>query len=155
MRIYYTTDLHGSEKCWRKFLVTPKYYNADVLIVGGDITGKFIVPIVKLPKGRYEATFMGRKRKMKKEKDVEKLKQLIAFSGQYAVEVTPEEYAEYQENPSLLDSLFDRMLVERVEQWMVMADEKLRGTGIKCFVTAGNDDAFNIDEAIAKSEILS
>lgn len=57
MRIYYTSDLHGSEKCWRKFLVTPKYYQVDVIIIGGDITGKFIVPIIQLPKGRAEATF--------------------------------------------------------------------------------------------------
>ena len=73
MRIYYTSDLHGSEKCWRKFLATPKYYQADVIIIGGDITGKFIVPIIYLPNGRAEATFMGRKRKLKKQK-VGKLK---------------------------------------------------------------------------------
>ena len=74
MRIFYASDLHGSEKCWRKFLATPKYYQADIIIMGGDITGKFIVPIIHLPNGRAEATFMGNKRKLKKEKDVEKLK---------------------------------------------------------------------------------
>lgn len=154
MRIYYTTDLHGSEKCWRKFLVTPKHYDADVIIVGGDITGKFIVPIIRQPNGRVEATFMGRKRRLKKEKDVDKLKQLIAYSGQYAAEMTAEEHAQYLEDPSLLDELFNEMLLERVDQWMELADEKLSGLDIRCFVTAGNDDMFDVDEALAKSELI-
>jgi Icc-related predicted phosphoesterase len=154
MRIYYTTDLHGSDKCWRKFMVTPKYYNADVIIVGGDITGKFIVPVIKQPNGRYESTFLGIKRKMKKEKDVEKLKQQIANTGQYAVDMTPEEYEQFKEDPSLLDELFQRILLERVEQWLDMAEEKLRGQDVRCFVSAGNDDLFEVDEILAKSEVV-
>jgi len=75
MRIYFTTDLHGSQKCWLKFLATPKYYQADVIIIGGDITGKFVVPIVHHPRGHAEATYMGIKRRMKKEEEVEQLKQ--------------------------------------------------------------------------------
>jgi Icc-related predicted phosphoesterase len=154
MRIYYTTDLHGSDKCWRKFMVTPKYYNADVIIVGGDITGKFIVPVIKQPNGRYESTFLGIKRKMKKEKDVEKLKQQIANTGQYAVDMTPEEYEQFKEDPSLLDELFQRILLERVEQWLDMAEEKLGGQDVRCFVSAGNDDLFEVDEILAKSEVV-
>ena len=90
MRLYYTTDLHGSTKCWKKFLATPKYYQADVIVIGGDITGKLIVPIVHPPRGRVEATFMGRKRKFRKEKDIEQFKQIVADSGQYPVEMTKE-----------------------------------------------------------------
>jgi Icc-related predicted phosphoesterase len=154
MRIFYASDLHGSEKCWRKFLATPKYYKVDVIIMGGDITGKFIVPIIHLPNGRAEATFMGNKRKLKKEKDVEKLKQIIANSGQYAVDVTPEEYDQFKESPSRLDSLFEKLLLERVEQWVEMADERLRGQDVRVFVAAGNDDLFEVDDVLAKSKII-
>ena len=154
MRIFYASDLHGSEKCWRKFLATPKYYQADIIIMGGDITGKFIVPIIHLPNGRAEATFMGNKRKLKKEKDVEKLKQIIANSGQYAIDVTPEEYDQFKESPSRLDSLFEKLLLERVEQWVEMADERLRGQEVRVYVAAGNDDLFEVDEILAKSEVI-
>jgi len=149
MRIYYTTDLHGSEKCWRKFMAAPKYYQADVIIVGGDITGKFIVPIIELPKGRYEATFLGIKRTMKNEKDLDSLKLLIANSGQYAVLMTPEENAKFIEDPSLVNNLFKQTLLERVEQWMQMADTRLEGQNVRCFVSAGNDDLFEVDQVIA------
>ncbi|TMF22222.1 MAG: metallophosphoesterase, partial [Chloroflexi bacterium] len=45
MRVFYATDLHGSEVCWRKFLNAAKFYDADVLICGGDMTGKAMIPI--------------------------------------------------------------------------------------------------------------
>jgi len=154
MRIYYSSDLHGSEKCWRKFLATPKYYEADIIMIGGDITGKFIVPIIHLPKGRVEATFMGRKRKLRKEKDIEALKKQIANTGQYAIEMTQEEYQGYENDPSRLDALFKKLLVERVEQWMADADEKLRGQNVRCFISAGNDDIFEVDDALAASEVV-
>jgi Icc-related predicted phosphoesterase len=154
MRIYYTSDLHGSEKCWRKFLVTPKYYQADVIILSGDITGKFIVPIIQLLKGRAEATFMGRKRKLKNQKEIEILKQQIANTGQYAIDVTQEEFEEYQQNPSRLDKLFIELLTERVAHWVEMADESLRGQNVRCFISPGNDDIFEVDEVLARSEII-
>lgn len=154
MRIYYTTDFHGSVKCWKKFLVTPEYYNVDVIIMGGDITGKFIVPLIRMPNGRVEVTYMGNKRRLKKEKDVEKIKQQIADAGQYALEVTLEEYERYQSDPSLLDSIFAKLLSERVQEWMDLADERLRGKNVRALISAGNDDLFEIDEIFAQSEVF-
>ncbi len=46
MRVFFATDVHGSEVCWRKFLNAGKFHKADVLIMGGDMTGKAMVPIV-------------------------------------------------------------------------------------------------------------
>ena len=46
MRVFFATDIHGSEVCWRKFLNAGKFHKADVLIMGGDMTGKAMVPIV-------------------------------------------------------------------------------------------------------------
>jgi Icc-related predicted phosphoesterase len=154
MRIYYTTDLHGSDKCWKKFLATPKYYKADVVVIGGDITGKVIVPIIMNKRGRAEATFMGRKRKMKKEKDIETFKQVVANAGQYPLEVTEEEYAEYQNDPSKLENIFRQLLTGRVEEWVKLADERLADQNVRCFVAAGNDDIFEIDDVLAKSETI-
>ena len=154
MRIYYTSDLHGSEICWRKFLAAPKYYNADVVIIGGDITGKFIVPIIHLSNGRVEANFMGRKRKLKKEKDVGILKGQIANTGQYAFDVTEEEYQEYNNDPTRLDELFRKLILERVAEWTAMADDRLQDQNVRCFIAAGNDDIMDVDDILEKSEII-
>ncbi|MEE9508432.1 MAG: hypothetical protein V3V44_04015 [Anaerolineales bacterium] len=135
-------------------MVTPKHYQADIIIIGGDITGKFIVPIIRLPNGRVEATFMGRKRKFKKEKDVEVLKQQIADTGQYWLDVTQEEYQDYTDNPSKLDEIFDKLITERVAEWVAMADERLKGQNVRCLISAGNDDSYSVDEILEKSETI-
>jgi len=46
-KVFFATDLHGSETCWRKFLNAAKFYGCDVLVCGGDMTGKAIVPLVE------------------------------------------------------------------------------------------------------------
>ena len=46
LRIYFATDLHGSEVCFRKFLAAARVYEADVIILGGDFAGKAIVPVL-------------------------------------------------------------------------------------------------------------
>ena len=51
MRLYFATDVHGSEVCWRKFLNAGAFHKADVLIMGGDMTGKAMVPIVATSDG--------------------------------------------------------------------------------------------------------
>ncbi|MCL6544390.1 MAG: nickel-dependent hydrogenase large subunit, partial [Bryobacteraceae bacterium] len=45
-RIFFSTDIHGSDVCFRKFLSCAKHLQADALILGGDLTGKMVVPIV-------------------------------------------------------------------------------------------------------------
>ena len=47
VRLFFATDVHGSEVCWRKFINSAKHYEVDVLILGGDMTGKAIIPIVE------------------------------------------------------------------------------------------------------------
>ncbi len=154
MRIYFCSDIHASEACWRKFLATPKFYDADVIIVGGDITGKFVVPIVEQPAGTRTAQFLGIERKVRTQADLDVLKRQIADSGQYGFETTPDEYRHYAEDQSRVDRLFKRLALERVAAWMQMADERLRGSGVRCFVSGANDDFFEVDAVLAQSEVV-
>lgn len=154
MRIYFTSDLHGSEKCWLKFLATPKFYNADVIIVGGDITGKFLVPFIHLPNGIVEVNFMGRVERLQKEGDIERFKTQINNMGYYAFETTPEEYEMYRNDSKKVEALFSKLLLERVENWVRLAEERLKGQKVKVFVSAGNDDMFEVDEVLARSSLI-
>ena len=58
MRIFFATDIHGSEVCWRKFLNSAAFYKADLVVLGGDVTGKAMVPIVA-HQGYWQVTLRG------------------------------------------------------------------------------------------------
>lgn len=154
MRIYFCSDIHASEACWKKFLAAPKFYGADVIIVGGDITGKFVVPIIQQTKGLSTAKFMGIDRKLRSPSDVTVLKRQIANAGQYAFETTPDEFAYYAADQARIDDLFKRLVLERVSQWLDMAAERLKGLGVRCLVSGANDDFFEVDDLLAQSETI-
>ena len=106
-RIYFVSDVHASERCWLKFLAAPKFYEADTVIIGGDITGKFIVPIRVQANGNWLVeNFLGRQWRLKTREELAKLKAHIADTGQYAFETTDEEYAEYEGDQPKIDELF-------------------------------------------------
>jgi Icc-related predicted phosphoesterase len=148
VRIYFCSDIHASDKCWKKFLASAKFYEADVIIVGGDITGKFLVPIVEQKRNQYRCKFMGVERKVP-HKDVEKMSSMIADSGSYAFVTTPDEYAAFEREPGKIDNLFRQLAVERLERWMSLAAERLGDSDVRVLVSAGNDDYPEVDEVLA------
>jgi Icc-related predicted phosphoesterase len=154
MRLYFCSDIHGSEKCWLKFLATPKFYEADVIVLGGDITGKFVVPIVKKPNGRWTATYLGLQRRVSTEDELRKLEQQMAYSGYYGFRTTAEEAAYYAESQDRIEELTKKLMLARLSQWLEVADARLKDSGIHCLVIAGNDDAFEVDALLAQSKVL-
>lgn len=154
MRLYFCSDIHGSEICWRKFLAAPKFYGADVIIVGGDITGKFVVPIIRQPDGGMTSEFMGVRRRIRTPDELATLRRRIADAGQYAFETTPDEYAAYENDQGRIDALFRSLVIERVRDWLALAEERLRGTGVRCLVSGANDDFYEVDAALAGSDVV-
>jgi uncharacterized protein len=154
VRLYFCSDVHASRRCWKKFLNSWKFYDADHIVIGGDITGKFVVPVVERGGDAYTATFLGVERKVRAGEELDALLARIADAGQYPFVTTPDEQAEYEADPAKVDALFRRLVIERAAEWMREADEKLRGTGVRCFVSGANDDFFEIDEVIAAAEVV-
>ena len=93
LRLYYASDIHGTEVLWKKFLNASKVYNAKVLVMGGDITGKMVIPIVRNDDGTWSATFHGRAEKLSTEADVVKLEERIRGNGMYPYRTTAAEVA--------------------------------------------------------------
>ena len=81
--IYFVTDVHGSDRCFRKFLNAGKFYQAQVLILGGDITGKMIIPIIKLNDGTWTSPGFGQEMRMKTEKELDDAVKAFRDSGTY------------------------------------------------------------------------
>jgi len=151
MKFFYATDVHGSEICWKKFISAGKFYEADTLILGGDMTGKAIVPIIAQGNERYKLTLLEQESILEGQEAVDKMAQTIRNRGYYPYVTDPDEVAEITDVPGRLDELFLEQALATMERWMAYADEKLSGTGIRCFVCPGNDDMFEIDEVIAAS----
>ena len=148
MRVYFATDIHGSETCWRKFLNSGKHYEANVMVLGGDMTGKALVPIVQDGKDRWHATLLENRREFESEDEVKEFENSVMRRGYYPFRTDPDQMSELTESEELRNELFHKEMLGTVERWMRMADEKLEGTGIDCFVSPGNDDQFEVDEII-------
>jgi Icc-related predicted phosphoesterase len=154
IRIFFATDVHGSEKCFLKFLNTPQPYRVTTLILGGDITGKMIVPIVKTAEGTYTSEFLSNKYTLKSDKEVEDLEKKIRFTGYYPYRSTEDEMADLRANPAKVDSVFTDVMIETLRRWMSMAEERLKGKGIKVFMTGGNDDRPEIEDILKSSNYV-
>jgi Icc-related predicted phosphoesterase len=147
-RVFFATDIHGSEVCWRKFLNAGAFYHAYVLILGGDMTGKALVPIVQ-DGDRYEVAVQEHQHVLESEEEVQEIETRISARGYYPVRLSPAEVAEMRANPSAVDALFRQQILSTIERWMTLAEQKLSGTGIRCYVCPGNDDLFDVDKVIA------
>lgn len=145
-RIFFATDIHGSEECFRKFLAAPRFYDADVLILGGDIIGKSLIPIVERS-GSYAATLGERTFSELGSDGLQELITAIRRSGDYFVVGSPEEL-ERLSDPAELDRVFRSVVYKSIEEWVALAEERLEGSGVKCFVAPGNDDFLEVDSAL-------
>lgn len=147
--IFFATDIHGSERCFMKFINSAKFYSANVLILGGDITGKALVPVTRqTANGTYRASFLGENVTLESEQAVSAFEKQVRHAGAYPFRTTPEELAAMEGDRSLVDRLFTRLMIESVERWCSIAEERLRGTGVRCFIDAGNDDEPEIVETL-------
>jgi uncharacterized protein len=154
MRLYYAGDVHGSEKCWRKFLNAARFYEVDTLVMGGDITGKVMVPIVEQGGGRWRARVLGRNEVVSAD-DLEDLEKRVRFNGFYPYRCAAQEYARLESDIAYRDEVFSALMVDEVRRWVQLAEERLDGSGIRCFVMPGNDDEPAIDPALESSYVVN
>jgi len=145
-RVVYATDLHGSEVCWRKFLNAARFYRANVLICGGDLTGKAIIPLVE-DDGGYEYTLSGTQHRVTAAEADDAMTQ-IQRRGYYPVRMSSEEVRQLDADPGRLSKLFTDTMCQTVARWLKLADERLATSDVQCFICPGNDDELAIDDVI-------
>jgi Icc-related predicted phosphoesterase len=151
VRIFFATDIHGSEVCWRKFLNAGRFHKADVLIMGGDMTGKAMVPIVQ-SNGGWEVTLQEQRHELHGEDELVAMEKRIRDRGYYPIRLTRAELQAWSADKALVDARFKDEMLRSIEAWMALADERLGGTGIRCVVSPANDDMFEIDPIIDRAE---
>jgi Icc-related predicted phosphoesterase len=149
--LFFATDVHGSDICWKKFINAAKFYDAEIIILGGDMTGKAIVPIIHQGGDTYKSVLLEQESMLEGEEQVVEMEKHIKSRGYYPYRTTPEEIKELNENPERVDAIFHSEVLSTAEQWLAYADEKLEGSGIRCYVAPGNDDMFELDDLIRTS----
>jgi len=152
--IFFATDLHGSNVCFKKFVNAGKFYGAGVLILGGDVTGKMVVPISRQADGSYLTSFAGQDVRLEGEDEVRRFGERAADMGFYPQTMGEDEFQELRENPERQAELFEELIRRRLEEWIAFAQPRLREQGVKCFAAPGNDDLFCVDELIDASEVI-
>ncbi len=149
-RILYGSDFHGSDAVFRKFLASGLQYKANALMVGGDVTGKAMVPVIHQGGGRYEARLFGEDKTASTPDELEKLKKAISSVGFYPIVLEPDEAQELESDPAKMGARFEREMCERVREWMKLAEEKLVPQHMTLYFMAGNDDLYSIDKVVGE-----
>jgi Icc-related predicted phosphoesterase len=139
-RMFYATDIHGSERTYRKFINAGKFYDVNVIVMGGDITGKLLIPIIKGQNGHYRAMIQDRLEQFSTEEELKGLIDRLSLLGFYYKVMEEDEYQVLSQDPEKVDQLFHQLARGRLADWVELAETRLAGTGIRCFATGGNDD---------------
>ena len=153
MKIFFATDIHGSEICWRKFLNAAAFYKADMVVLGGDVTGKVMVPILAYP-GHWELTYGGERLRLETRTELDEIQRKIRDRGSYPTVLAPDEL-DAMNTEDLVDRRFTMEMTRGLDRWLDMADGKLHGGDIPCILNGGNDDIWEIDDIIEKSPCVS
>src|SRR3954452_10798565 len=117
--------------------------------MGGDLTGKALVPIVRAGDGSYAARVIGEERSARTAEELDQMQQAITTNGMYPLIVDRDEARSLAEDPARRDRAFERALLDELRLWVELADERLAGAGTVAYVIPGNDDPWSVDEVLA------
>jgi Icc-related predicted phosphoesterase len=144
--LFYSSDVHGSDLSWRKFLAAPRVYGASALIMGGDITGKALVPVLRIGDGTWHAyQHKGRPTVLGSEDELQKFEASINVDGFYPYVCDPSEYERMVTDAAYREEVFGKVIGDRVASWMALADERLVDWDGTVWIMPGNDDDFLVD----------
>src|SRR5437667_5571296 len=130
-RLLLAADLHGSEITFRKFLAAATFYDADVLLIGGDLTAKSITPIVRQKDGRYQTRLAGGTRDNLTEAELGPIEKAVADAGPCPVRLSEGEYARLRADPEKVDALFIDGMIDHIRRWTYMAWKHLARLDIR------------------------
>lgn len=152
LRIFFVTDIHGSDVCFKKFMKAVDVYKPNVLMLCGDLTGKFVVPIIKQPDGTSRARYAGSDLILKTEGEIKGLEQKIADIGSYSFRVDSNDADKLKEEQEA--AVFSEKMHERLRSWIHASEELLKGKGVSFYISPGNDDEFHIDSVLNESSFV-
>jgi uncharacterized protein len=155
LSLFYASDIHGSERVFRKFLNAATFYKVQAVVFGGDLTGKAMVPFVETSPGTYQADVFGTAHVVSEGSALTELEQFVRDRGAYPYRTTPGEMAQLQADPDLVARTFSRLMLQTAEKWVTLADERLRPAGIPALMMPGNDDEPEVKKILAQGDWIT
>src|SRR5512140_3375794 len=108
-RLFFATDIHGSERTYRKFINAGKFYEANAIVMGGDISGKLLIPIIREGNGSHRATVQGTVQHFSTEEELKQLQERLGLLGFYWQVMDEDEYKTLAAQPEQVDALFHQL----------------------------------------------
>jgi uncharacterized protein len=152
--LYFASDIHGSERCFMKFLNAGKAYGAHAVILGGDVTGKALVPVVEQAGGSWQTSMFGKTEVAEDAAELAEVEKRIRALGFYPYRTSPDEHARMAADQAYLHDVFNGVMRDSTERWVDMADSRLRSAGLPCVVMPGNDDIPEVKDVLAQGSWL-
>ena len=149
LKLFFASDVHGSDICWRKFLKVIDHFKVDIAILGGDLTGKMVIPMVRND-DEYSYRFFGRDMRISA-RQLEDERSKIANAGYYPYPCEKGEFLRLSSDEQAQKDLFNRLMVERMRQWMDLASNRFKAKS-QLYVSPGNDDRLVVDEILERSD---
>ena len=153
-KIFFATDIHGSEKCWKKLVNSGNFYGVDTIILGGDITGKGIQALLEERSGVWQTNFLGEEVRVDNQSSLENLEERIRAAGFYPYRIKPEDMAEFSNSEDVRQNVFEELVTSSIHRWVELAEAKLKDTGRRIIVTAGNDDPLFLNGLFLGSSVI-
>lgn len=146
IRLFFATDVHSSDVVFNKFVKAAEYYKVNALILGGDLTGKFLAPFIKEADGTYFTDFQGNPVRMNNDVELKRMEDTVRTAGYYVYRMSREEYNQTKEDKTKVDRIFLEKMFEVLERWIDLAEAALAKSGVPLFITGGNDDPYEVDD---------
>lgn len=155
-RLVFATDLHGSTRCFRQLLRLAASTSADVVVVGGDVTGKRIVPIVRQGPGEryWVPLYKGRELVFATHSEVARFETQLADEGIYGYSCDQSAFDGFSTEPTQNDAVWRNVVEERIADWGKLTAAQMASQKVTFFFNAGNDDFFFVDEAIDRAGVF-
>lgn len=154
VKIFFASDLHGSNVCFKKFVNSAQFYGVDVLVLGGDLTGKAVIPIAEQQDGTFIACQHGESIQIGDKNELDDFVKRQGNIGFYPAVMSEAEYQRLNADPEAQAALFKRLVLERVQEWVDFAAQKLKGTEIQLVTVPGNDDFIEIDDILTQAAVF-
>lgn len=151
VKIFFASDLHGSNVCFKKFVNSAQFYGADVLVMGGDLTGKAVIPIAEQADGTFLTYQHGQSLKLKDRGELDDFVKRTGNMGFYPAVMSESEFQRLKNDEAAQAALFKRLVLERIKEWVAFAAAKLSGTEVPLVAIPGNDDFHEIDEILTRA----
>ncbi|TRM77497.1 hypothetical protein DJ531_07725 [Sulfolobus sp. A20-N-F6] len=149
VRILFTSDLHASYTTFKKFINAAKLYKVDALIIGGDIAGKSLVPIIDLGNNKFLID-----NKEISSSELNTITEKFKNEGTYYAILSKKEFDEAVGNKKVQEELFKVAMISTLRDWIRIADERLKENKIPIFVNLGNDDPEYLFDVLKEGEMF-